>query len=187
MRRPATPEIKATLRKKNDQRSEHANKDVPGTHKVPLEGKQAEIIRTSRKKRQTTRLIYQTCKKRRSDESDGLRDHAGTLSVRTDAYTVSHETEITENATKNVRTRQIGRTTQYSPDTHEIETPKSPYRWRRVRRIRTTARLRRWVPQVEYLPLELRARDLAMAVATETKATQRAAAAFARREWTQRG
>jgi len=55
------------------------------------------------------------------------------LSVRKDAYTVSHETEISENVTKNVRTRQIGRTTQYSPDTDEIETPKPAYRWRRIK------------------------------------------------------
>jgi len=91
-----------------------------------------EIDKTSRKKDKPPDLPTRPAR-RRPDESDGLRDHADTLSVRKDAYTVAHEAEVAKNATKNVRTRQIGRRTQYSPDTHEIETPKPAYRWRRIR------------------------------------------------------
>jgi len=90
-----------------------------------------QIVSIPRKKTKPPDLPMETARWT-PDAPNGCGSHADAPSVRTDASCVGNDAKTAENATRNVRTRQIGQRTRNSPSTREIATAKRARRWKRV-------------------------------------------------------
>ena len=64
--------------------------------------------------------------------SNAIGDHTDTPTMHTDAHSVEMAMEMATDRSKHIRTCQNGEQMQYSPETHEIMTPKHIYRRRKV-------------------------------------------------------
>ena len=65
-------------------------------------------------------------------ELNAIGDHMDMPTVHTDAHSVEMAMETATDRSKRIRTHQNGEQMQYSPETHEIMTPKHIYRRRKV-------------------------------------------------------
>jgi len=70
--------------------------------------------------------------KRTPDVPDRCGSHTDVSSARMDAYCIGNDTETATNETEIVRSHQVKRKSQDSPNGHDIATPELPGRWRKV-------------------------------------------------------
>ena len=103
----------------------HVGNDVKTTANA------AETVSTPKNEQKQLNSPMETVK-RTPDVPNGSGSHADASSVRRDTHCVGNATETAANEAESVRTRRIGSRTQDSPITHEIATPKSTNRWRKV-------------------------------------------------------
>ena len=106
--------------------------DVPSVETDAITPENApENVSIPRKREKPPDSPMETAK-RTPDVPNGSGSHADASSVHTDTHCVGNETETTENAPKNVRTRRIERKAENSPNGRDIATPEVPSRWRKV-------------------------------------------------------
>jgi len=90
-----------------------------------------EIVSTTPRRKKPPDSPMETARQR-SDAPDRCGSHTDASSARTHAYCIGNDMETATNETEIVRSHQVKRKSQDSPNGRDIATPELPGRWRKV-------------------------------------------------------